>query len=670
MDSIVPCRRTISDRFPIASFRVRVPEARYYEVACATDPRLFHPDYAGSRSETNFYTSRSRGLIGVGSGEHTWFVPPEVLCRFAGSRRIYYALGTYGGPNGDNPRFSISPAALDRVPSLALAQDFTGRTLDRGRIGRAGRAKATYGRPEGGSSLRWGGDDAMEYERQLSASLGGDDDDDDYDDGYDPGLWHAAGLEADDDDDDYDDELEEGEIEDGTQLSSPASARLGGARAALDSMFAVDPEGYGGPPARGIPRRASAARSGQIGALGGVSSVGRGVPRFGGSPDDDELEDGTAYLNAHPEALGGYGRPPRRATPPAHARPRSRSRSRPYVGGAPAHERMAYGRKGTGRHPAYREEHREESLPVGPAARPLGQRALEIPDMVDIVRSVGRAESGDDGYQATVRDAEFSDPTHPAFGRYHMGLSWGIVLFNQRSGALGRVLALAKQRDQRLGDSLPAEHRFARLFGPDAAALLATTDPARTPQPQERVAPVGGAVLWEQPWVKRFEDAGAVGYVQAAQNEVAVEDYVRPMLPIARALELTTARGLALLVDRAVHMGVGAGASWVMRAAGPVRSEAERSEALRALGYEPGELARFQREHGVSPADGGWGPLTHAALTTAMRRLGPSSPLVLPEAEEAMRSLLDAAEDTGFRDRMLALMRSDDFDDRTMFELG
>src|SRR5690606_1239416 len=180
MDSIVPCRRTISDRFPIASFRVRVPEPRYYEVACATDPQLLHTDYAGRRTPQNFYSSRASGLLGVQRGEHTWIMPPEVLRRFAGARRIYYALGTYAGKGGESPRFTVSPDALDRVPFIGLAADFTGRALDRTRLG--GRA-SSWTRNYGGASapvLRWGGDDALEIERRVSTRaaerrVGGDD---------------------------------------------------------------------------------------------------------------------------------------------------------------------------------------------------------------------------------------------------------------------------------------------------------------------------------------------------------------------------------------------------------------------------------------------------------------------------------------------------------------
>src|SRR5262245_60344477 len=81
MEIIVPSRSTISERFPIASFNVRVPAARYFEVVCATDPRLFHTSYAGHRTPHNFYTSRSDGMLFSRAGEDTFFIPPQQLRR-------------------------------------------------------------------------------------------------------------------------------------------------------------------------------------------------------------------------------------------------------------------------------------------------------------------------------------------------------------------------------------------------------------------------------------------------------------------------------------------------------------------------------------------------------------------------------------------------------------
>ncbi|HWB80263.1 MAG TPA: trypsin-like serine protease [Nannocystaceae bacterium] len=162
MDAIIPCRASITDRLPVASFVVRTPRNRWFEVACASDPRLFHPAYAGHRTPSNFYTSRQDGVMQNANGDTTWLMPASTLRRFAGKDRIYYALASYGGRGGEDPRFSIAPTALDRVPSIALV-GFTGRTLAPG-----ARGNRTSGVAYGGGDRwqpRWGGDFAIATER-------------------------------------------------------------------------------------------------------------------------------------------------------------------------------------------------------------------------------------------------------------------------------------------------------------------------------------------------------------------------------------------------------------------------------------------------------------------------------------------------------------------------
>ena len=109
MISITPCRTTVSDRFPIASFVVHVPPDRLFEVACATDPQLFHPEQRERRRPENFVTSAARGLMRAPAGQATYLMPPEDLRRFAGAKRIYYALGAYRGMENEEPIFTVAP---------------------------------------------------------------------------------------------------------------------------------------------------------------------------------------------------------------------------------------------------------------------------------------------------------------------------------------------------------------------------------------------------------------------------------------------------------------------------------------------------------------------------------------------------------------------------------
>src|SRR5690606_35280369 len=160
------------------------------------------------------------------------------------------------------------------------------------------------------------------------------------------------------------------------------------------------------------------------------------------------------------------------------------------------------------------------------------------------------AESGAAGYSAINADSEYNDPSHPAYRRYHIGLSWGLIQFTQRSGSLGRVLQAIRRREATLAD-LPAEHRFDALFGPGADELLRVTTDS---DPERRVAAVGGARLWEPVWVERFRAAGRVPHVMWSQNEIALTDYFDPNIRSAEWLGFDTARSLAMLVDRCIHM--------------------------------------------------------------------------------------------------------------------
>ena len=92
-----------------------MPPRRYYEVACATDPRLFHTRHRRDRTRANFFSSREHGLLQAPRGDTAFMVPPEQLQRFAGARRLFYAMASYGSPRGDDAHFSVGPDTLDRM---------------------------------------------------------------------------------------------------------------------------------------------------------------------------------------------------------------------------------------------------------------------------------------------------------------------------------------------------------------------------------------------------------------------------------------------------------------------------------------------------------------------------------------------------------------------------
>ena len=145
---ITPCRDRISDRFPVASFVVHVPHDRFFEIACATDPRLFHPDRRHQRTARNFLSSRYGGLLRAPAGEATYLVPPHQLKQFAGSTRLYYALGTYGGVRGEDPTSRSRPTTRIRFRAFKSLRTLPAvRSIARGSGDASRRMPSTARRP-------------------------------------------------------------------------------------------------------------------------------------------------------------------------------------------------------------------------------------------------------------------------------------------------------------------------------------------------------------------------------------------------------------------------------------------------------------------------------------------------------------------------------------------
>jgi hypothetical protein len=256
----------------------------------------------------------------------------------------------------------------------------------------------------------------------------------------------------------------------------------------------------------------------------------------------------------------------------------------------------------------------------------VSNAALDNQEIYRIVREVALADSGDELYAAISVDREFTTPGQDSFQRRHFGLAFGLVLFTQESGHLGSVLRLMQQRDAAA---------FNDIFGPQADALLQVTNAKR---PEDRLQPVGGEHLYAAGWVERFRRAGSVAAFQAAQNEEAIEGQFRPMLNIAFALGLTTDRALAMAYDRVITRGLGGGLRWLVRAAGPLRTSAQREHALAMLGFR--DVTQFQQAVGWTPLNGLFGPETHAALVGALRQQGLAT---LPTADQLSARLVAQA---------------------------
>lgn len=819
---ITPCRDRISDRFPVASFVVHVPRDRVFEIACATDPRLFHPDRLHQRTARNFLSSRYGGLLRAPAGEATYLVPPHQLKQFAGSTRLYYALGTYGSVTGEDPYFTIPPDDPDQIPCIQISQDFTGGALDRARFGRREPADAKYGAPA--TPLTWGGDAAVRAKPNVQPTVarGRGVDDQEYDDGFDKSLWtkplaRNAGSPR------YGETAPAeqsagagGGLQSGETYADGGANPPSGSPPTSDDTYNEFEDGYsqesaadgGSPydeeatsctlaPVRGIekcseafksrvceiaanigtdadylmstmcfetggtfsPSIKNAAGSGATGLIQFMPSTAKRLgttvealaamtaeaqldyvekyyapfkgrlntiedaymavlwPAAVGKPDDHVLfsagtktydqnkgldldKDGkvtkaeaasrvaqilrtaqdkpaaAAPAATQASLYGGAGRSTSEAASgyedgPDLARRRGPSSPVRYGGSAvaerstrrtaPPPRRLSHA-AGESTAPVLSDPAPDLDSEGDPTALPgrssdysdvwapepelpaeaLRAAVLSAPqeltpaDRLHVIDLVARFEGGPAGYSAINADGEFNTPSLAQYQNVHVGLSWGFVQFAQRY-TLGEVLRACARRD-------PAE--FANTFGDAAAELTRVTN---APTEEERLAPVAGAVLWEQPWLERFERAGTVPQFQAAQREVADNYFLVPDLPIAGWLGFNTDRALAMVFDRAVHMGRAAGLRWIVNTVGPIRSQKQRAAALAALGFA--DLASFAKSVGelsgfVDPAGHvTWGAPIHAALVGALRKLGAGSPISIPSLNDMLDTLVRTARD-------------------------
>src|SRR5262249_45359092 len=124
------------------------------EVAIATDPALFRPDAAQNRQPSTFWSSRALGPLTIAREEAVFIVPPEVLSRFVGHDKLYYAMATFGDQGAAKPEIGALP---DQGSAYINLKSFTGRSLRRIRtLPNRQRRAAGYGGD--GDDLTWAGD--------------------------------------------------------------------------------------------------------------------------------------------------------------------------------------------------------------------------------------------------------------------------------------------------------------------------------------------------------------------------------------------------------------------------------------------------------------------------------------------------------------------------------
>ncbi len=296
-------------------------------------------------------------------------------------------------------------------------------------------------------------------------------------------------------------------------------------------------------------------------------------------------------------------------------------------------------------HLAFRSLDDGSPIPTATVAKPV--RRLDADAKRTIIQRIAREESRGD-YAAINADGEFEGkfPGHPATGTYHIGLSFGVIQFAQDS-SLGELLTAMRARDAKA---------FGDIFGDHADALIQVTTATGPPSKDSpggrsaRVQPVAGVDLWKEPWLSRFKRAGQYQPFQEVQDQLAVSRYLDPMVPFATWLGLDSERALTLVVDRSVQMGVEGAKRWIASTVGPVSTPALQQQALAALGYT--DLQSFQAKTAGLQADGVLGPMTHAALTAALRKLGPGSPVPVMTRDQMLDALVRRAAGHPWRARV------------------
>jgi hypothetical protein len=128
-----------------------------------TDPGLAGHAKRGDRRPDTFWSSRGMGPLVAEKGEAVFIVPDEVLRRFVGKERLFYAVATFPDRTRSNPQvMKIDPATMPFVTlSPSLNPRASRRLVGVGSVGtrwsggeHSGGAYST----NGGASLEWAGD--------------------------------------------------------------------------------------------------------------------------------------------------------------------------------------------------------------------------------------------------------------------------------------------------------------------------------------------------------------------------------------------------------------------------------------------------------------------------------------------------------------------------------
>lgn len=654
---ITPVHDPVERRHGDLSFHVETGGRPCFRVLVARERSLFAPENAGARNGSNFYDSMREGLLPFDGTPCFYLLPRSVLHGLLPAPRLFYTLIAYDDRSGTRAAHAHPPETLAAsAPSVRVAPDLTTGSLafmfgtavqdlllveasspsmpsieEEGED--VGEALALDAPENIGLEPDDGIDDAGEAEAQAAAydavdpSLDPGQDDDElepepavaselgeqeYDDGYGEGTddveARAAAFEE-------EEEWEREPVTEGLETS-----RLDEGDGDLDEAD-DDVE----------PREPAAATATSLRADDGDGyDDGYDLPVSESARHDGP---GDEYLAEH-ELDGGLAlQEETKETEPEMLPDEDDDRGAALAG----------------------ERDEADAVEIEPSAHATALengssapgRPFDIEACKSILARVMPFESGQDGFARVEPDGEFAGrygTNHPAYRRYHLGLTFGAFPFVQEHGTLGQLLGLMRQRDAAT---------FDRTFGPEAASLIATTTSEGPPAWESRdglsvrLSPVAGARLWEEPWLGKFRRAGGHPAFQGAQNELAARLYVQPILKIAGQLGLDSEQALTLFVDRSVQMGPGAAIAWVLEAVSPLQTIAQSQQALARLGHQ--DVRTFQAAQDL-PTTGTWDAATRAALIAAMRRRS-DSPVPIPTREQMVDALVRRAEGTPWAER-------------------
>ena len=160
---IRPHRLEVSDRFPILGFTVNTDsQRRWFEVAVATEPRLFQSDAQTDRTHANFFSTRSSGPLLAERGESVFLLPDHVLKRFSSANRLYYGMATFSDSNRDDTRVVSLPHDQSPWINISSLSDRPSRRMTimptpRRRGNGSTNSSNGYGAPSQ-EELKWAGD--------------------------------------------------------------------------------------------------------------------------------------------------------------------------------------------------------------------------------------------------------------------------------------------------------------------------------------------------------------------------------------------------------------------------------------------------------------------------------------------------------------------------------